>query len=100
MIPAQQVVELALQAATVDETIVIVTDRAEASLRWANSSMTTNGLSTSRSTSVVSIVRRGDNAHVGSVRTSEVDPAVIPDVVAASEDAARDAPAARDDAPL
>ena len=47
MIPAQQAVELALQAAErsgrCDETIVIVTDRARgASLRWAGNSMTTN----------------------------------------------------------
>jgi predicted Zn-dependent protease len=100
LIPPQKVVDDALAAATVDETMVIVEDRAEASLRWANSSMTTNGVSTSRSISVISIVRRGDKAHVGSVSTSEVDPAVIADVVAASEDAARDAPEARDSAPL
>ena len=41
---------------------MIVTDRAEASLRWANNSMTTNGVSMSRSTSVISIVRDGDKA--------------------------------------
>ena len=100
MIAPQKVIDDVLTAATVDETIVIVTDRAEASLRWANNSMTTNGVSSNRSTSVVSIVRRGDKAFVGSVKTSEVDPTVIRDVVAASEDAARDAPAARDSAPL
>ena len=49
-----------------DETIVLVTDRAEASLRWAGNSMTTNGVSVNRSTTVVSIVRQGDSAHVGS----------------------------------
>lgn len=100
MIAPQKVIDDALSAATVDETIVIVTDRAEASLRWANNSMTTNGVSTSRSTSVVSIVRRGDAAHVGSVKTSEVDPAAIAELVAASEDAARRAPEARDNSPL
>ena len=100
MIAPQQVVDEALAAAKVDETIVIVTDRAEASLRWANNSMTTNGVSSSRSMSVISIVRDFDKAHVGSVQTSEVDPAVIRDVVAASEDAARAAPEARDSAPL
>ena len=52
MIAPQKVIDDALAAATVDETIVIVTDRAEASLRWANSSMTTNGVSMSRSTAV------------------------------------------------
>jgi predicted Zn-dependent protease len=100
LIAPQKVIDDALAAATVDETIVIVTDRAEASLRWANSSMTTNGVSRGRSTSVISIVRDGDTGHVGSVRTSEVDAALIGDVVAASEAAARAAPEARDSTAL
>ncbi len=100
MIAPQKVIDDALAAATVDETIVIVRDRAEASLRWANSSMTTNGVSTGRSTSVLSIVWDGETGHVGSVQTGEVDPAVIRDVVAASEAAARAAPGARDSASL
>ena len=100
MIAPQKVIDDALAAATVDETIVIVRDRAEASLRWANSSMTTNGVSMGRSTSVLSIVWDGGTGHVGSVQTGEVDPAVIRDVVAASEAAARAAPGARDSAPL
>ncbi|WP_167100410.1 metallopeptidase TldD-related protein [Mycobacterium sp. DL592] len=100
MIPAQQVVELALAAATVDETIVIVTDRAEASLRWAGNSMTTNGVSTTRSTTVISIVRKGNTSHTGSIRTSDVDPAAIGALVAAAEQAAHAAPEARDSAAL
>ena len=100
MIPAQQVVELALAAATVDETIVIVTDRADASLRWAGNSMTTNGVSTTRSVTVISIVRKGDTAHTGALRSSEVNPASIAALVAAAERAAHAAPEARDSAPL
>jgi len=100
LIAPQKVIDDALAAATVDETIVIVRDRAEASLRWANSSMTTNGVSMGRSTSVLSIVWDGGTGHVGSVQTGEVDPAVIRDVVAASEAAARAAPGARDSASL
>ena len=100
MIAPQKVIDDALAAATVDETIVIVRDRAEASLRWANSSMTTNGVSMGRSTSVLSIVWDGSTGHVGSVQTSEVDPSLIRDVVAASEAAARAAPEARDSASL
>ncbi|HEY5152243.1 MAG TPA: metallopeptidase TldD-related protein, partial [Mycobacterium sp.] len=100
MIPAQQVVELALAAATVDETVVIVTDRAEASLRWAGNSMTTNGVSTTRSTTVISIVRKGNTSHTGSIRTSDVDPTAIGALVAAAEQAAHAAPDARDSAPL
>ncbi len=96
MIPAQQVVDLVLEAAGGVETIVLVNDHAEASLRWAGNSMTTNGVSFSRSTTVISIVRQGDSAHVGSLETTEVDPALLPELVAASQAAARSAPAARD----
>ncbi|MEE6165452.1 MULTISPECIES: metallopeptidase TldD-related protein [unclassified Mycolicibacterium] len=100
MIGAQQVVDIALAAAGPgSETVVLVTDRADAALRWAGNSMTTNGESISRTTTVISIVRQGDKAHVGSVRSSEVDPAVIPDIVAAAKAAAAAAPPARDAAP-
>jgi predicted Zn-dependent protease len=103
MIGAQQVVDAALAEAArlgkADETIVLVTDRADAALRWAGNSMTTNGESVSRSTAVISIVRRGNTAHVGSVRSSDVDPAVIADLVAASQQTALSAPEASDSAP-
>ncbi len=105
MIPAQEVVELALQAAKAsgrcDETIVIVTDCADASLRWAGNSMTTNGVATSRTTSVISIVRQGDQiARVGVQSSSAVDSGALDDLVAASEYAAHTAPEAGDSAPL
>lgn len=103
MIGAQRVIDTALDAAKrsgkADETIVLVTDRADAALRWAGNTMTTNGESVTRSTTVISIVRQGDTAHVGSVRSSEVDPSVIDDLVTASQQAALAAPAARDSAP-
>lgn len=103
MIGAQLVTDVALAEAHrlggADETIVLVTDRVDASLRWANNTMTTNGESTSRTTTVISIVRRNDDAHVGSVRSSTVEPAVITDLVAASQKAAAAAPPARDNAP-
>jgi predicted Zn-dependent protease len=103
MIGAQEVVDAALAEAArvskVDETIVLVTDRADAALRWAGNSMTTNGESVSRNTTVISIVRQGNTAHVGSVRSSDVDPEVIADLVAASQQTALSAPEARDSAP-
>ncbi len=103
MIEAQQVVDIVLAEARrqgkADETIVLVTDRVEASLRWANNTMTTNGESTSRTTTVISIVRRGGRAHVGSMRSSAVAPAVLMDLVFASQHAAAAASSARDDAP-
>ncbi len=103
MIGAQQAAELALGAARsagADETIVLITDRSEASLRWANNTMTTNGQSVSRTTTVISVVHKGDTVCVASLRSAEVDPGVLPDLVAASAEAARAAPEARDAAPL
>lgn len=104
MIPAQDVVDLALKAAResgrCDETIVIVTDCTDASLRWAGNSMTTNGVATSRTIAVISIVRQGDTARVGAQTSSVVDPAALTELVAASEYAAHTAPEAGDSAPL
>ncbi len=104
MITAQHVVNLVLQEAAklgrADETMVLVTDRVEATLRWAGNSMTTNGVSVSRTVAVISVVRQGESALVGTVISAEVDPRVIPGLVTASQEAARSAPEARDAAPL
>jgi predicted Zn-dependent protease len=104
VIGAQQVVDSALDAAArlggADETIVLVGDRVATSLRWANNSMTTNGLSTARNTTVISIARSRDTARVGTVTSAEVDPSAIEELVAASQAAAAAAPEARDAAPL
>jgi predicted Zn-dependent protease len=104
VIGAQQVVDIALDAAArlggAEETIVLVGDRVATSLRWANNSMTTNGVSTARNTTVISIVRQGDTARVGTLTSAEVDPSAIEELVAASQAAATSAPEARDAAPL
>lgn len=104
MITPQHVVNLVLEEAAklggASETMVLVTDKVEATLRWAGNSMTTNGVSVNRSVTVISVVRQGDSAHIGTVVSAEVDPRVIPGLVAASQQAARSAPEAGDAAPL
>ncbi|CAM2962209.1 peptidase [Mycobacterium intermedium] len=104
MITPQHLVDIVLaeaaKAGRADETMVIVTDKMEATLRWAGNSMTTNGIAVSRSLSVISIVRQGDSARVGSVVSAEVDPTSVPGLVAASQEAAHSAPEAGDAAPL
>jgi predicted Zn-dependent protease len=104
MITAQHVVNIVLDEAAklggADETMVLVTDKVEATLRWAGNSMTTNGVSVSRNITVISVVLRGTSAHIGTVVSAEVDPRVIPGLVASSQDVARSAPAAGDAAPL
>lgn len=103
MITPQHLVNIVLAEAAkgrADETMVLVTDKMEATLRWAGNSMTTNGIAVSRSLTIISVVRQGDSALVGSVVSAEVDPALIPGLVAASQEAARSAPEAGDAAPL
>jgi predicted Zn-dependent protease len=104
MISAQHVVNIVLNEAAklggADETMVLITDSVEATLRWANNSMTTNGVSVSRSVTVISVVRRGSTARIGTVVSAEVDPRVLPGLVAASQQAAGSAPEAGDAAPL
>ncbi|MEV5650838.1 metallopeptidase TldD-related protein [Nocardia sp. NPDC052254] len=101
MMHGGEVVERALAAARADETIVIVTDASDTSLRWAGNSMTTNGASVSRSWSVISILRDGPrSARAGSAGSTSVDPADIEAVVRRAEDAARTAEPAADAMPL
>jgi predicted Zn-dependent protease len=104
MITAQHVINIVLGEAAkqgrADETMVLVTDKVEATLRWAGNSMTTNGVSVSRNITVISIVRKATSAFIGTVVSAEVDPRVIPGLVAASQEAARSAPEAGDAAPL
>lgn len=96
MIPAQDLVESALSQSSADGCVVLVTDASEASLRWANSTMTTNGVSTSRSWAVISVL----GTSVGVVTSTSADPADVTAVVRASEEAARAAGPSRDAAPL
>lgn len=101
LFPASATVERALALSTADETMVIVRDEHEASLRWAGNSMTTNGSSVSRSWAVISVFREGPTlARVGTIASSSVDPGDIAAVVRASEEAARTAEPARDAMPL
>jgi predicted Zn-dependent protease len=96
----QQLVEAALAAATTTGMVVIVTDRSEANLRWANSSLTTNGEMSSRSMTVVATTPAGDGTASGVVDRAVTDLADVHDLVAAAEAAAREAGPGADAAPL
>ncbi|AEF40502.1 metallopeptidase TldD-related protein [Hoyosella subflava] len=100
MIPAADLVDQVLSLSVADHAIVIVTDVSEASLRWANSSMTTNGSSTYRRWTVLSFIDKPDGTSVGVVNSATADAGDIPDLVRASEEAARGAAPATDAMPL
>ncbi|HEX6403444.1 MAG TPA: metallopeptidase TldD-related protein [Pseudonocardiaceae bacterium] len=96
MITAEELTDAALEASGADGCVVVLTETSEVNLRWANNTMTTNGHSTTRSFSVVSVV--GDSVGVVSGNGTDVDE--VRAVVAASEQAARQSGPARDVAPL
>ncbi|MGQ0775208.1 MAG: metallopeptidase TldD-related protein [Pseudonocardiales bacterium] len=100
MIRPSELAEAVLTASKADECLVLVTETSEANLRWANSTMTTNGHTTTRSFSVISVVQGSDGPAVGTVSGNGADVDEVYAVVAASEKAARQSGPARDAAPL
>ncbi|HEV7871513.1 MAG TPA: metallopeptidase TldD-related protein [Modestobacter sp.] len=94
----QELVEQALAASAADGQVTYVTESSEANLRWASNSLTTNGAMRSRQVVVISFVDGGAGMAAGTVaRTGTPD---IAELVAASEQAARDAGPAEDAMPL
>ena len=95
---AQEIVERALAASTVDGQVTFVVESSEANLRWAGNSLTTNGSMRSRQVVVVSFVDGGAGMAAGTVTRSGTPD--VAELVAASEQAARDAGPAEDAMPL
>jgi len=96
--PAASVVERALELAGSGETIVVVEDRSEAELRFANNTTTTNGERRDRRVSVARIHHRADGPHVGVASASGWSD--VSELVAAADADAAAAPPADDGAPL
>jgi predicted Zn-dependent protease len=100
---AQDVVERTLRAAAhLYGCAVLVTESSEAVLRWANSTMTTNGHSTTGSVAVIAFValEQGTAAGVAATSAAVTDPAQLEELVRTAEAAARDAGPATDAMPL
>ncbi|MGQ0716396.1 MAG: metallopeptidase TldD-related protein [Pseudonocardiales bacterium] len=104
MIPADELTAAALAASKADGCIVLLTDTSEVNLRWANNTMTTNGHTTTRSFSVISIVEAAGGSvagpSIGTVSGNGTDLDEVRAVVAASEESAHQSGPARDAAPL
>lgn len=102
MIRPQEIVERALAGPPGAGRVVLVTETSEAVLRWANSTMTTNGHSTERRVAVVALepVDGGVATGVVSSAAAVAGPADVDALVVAARDAARRAGPARDVAPL
>jgi predicted Zn-dependent protease len=96
----QSLVEHALAATMSDECLAIVRDTTSANLRWANNTLTTNGVMHGVSVTVISFVRGRDGVATGSVSGSASTQAQVSDLVRAADAAARAAAPAEDAADL
>ena len=70
MTTPQQLVEHAIATSTADDCIAIVRDTTSANLRWANNTLTTNGVMTEMSVTVVSFASVDGGIATGSVSGS------------------------------
>jgi predicted Zn-dependent protease len=92
----QEVVEKALSASSADSCIVIADEVTTANLRWANNSLTTNGVAHRSELTVIAVVGQA----TGVVSRQGVDDSDIADLVESAEQTAREAPPAADAQPL
>lgn len=96
----QTFVEHALASSTADDCVVVVREHTSANLRWANNTLTTNGVMSGVDVTVVSFVAAEGGAASGSVTGSVSTLEGVGDLVAAADAAARDAGPAEDANPL
>ena len=100
MISAQDLVEKILSRSTTDDCIVVVKDSTQANLRWASSTLTTNGVIQERSVTVIAFVAVGGSMASGGVTRTNIDESDIDSVLSEAKAAAIAAGAAEDFAPL
>jgi predicted Zn-dependent protease len=96
----QQLTERALTASTADDCIVLAGTSHTVNVRWANNTLTTNGVTQTTDLTVISIVRSADGPRVASLSRSGVTAADVDALVADSAAAAASSPVADDAADL
>lgn len=96
----QQLAERALASSRADGAVVLVEESSTANLRWANNTLTTNGVAANRRVTVVSTVDGTEGTAAATVTQAGVTEETIEALVRASEQAARDAGPAPDARPL
>jgi predicted Zn-dependent protease len=89
-------VERALSVSRADSCIVVVEDVTDANLRWANNTLTTNGISRNQDVTVISVI----SGAAGVVTRQGVTVEGLVDVVRAAEHTAASGSRAEDESPL
>lgn len=100
MISAQDLIEKILKKANCDDCIVIVKEKSQANLRWANSTLTTNGVIQERNVTILAFTALGSEMAVGGVSKTNIEENEIDGLLAEAIAAAKAAGAADDYAPL
>jgi predicted Zn-dependent protease len=85
VITPQEIVERALAASSSRDCIVLVQARSVANLRWARSTLTTNGETLTTSVTVIALVEVDGGVAAGSVTVSAPGADAIPDIVRRAE---------------
>ena len=96
----QELVERALQRSRSDGCIVLAQESSTANLRWANNTLTTNGVARTRDLTVIAVVSGADGTSAGVVSRSGVTLDGVGDMVEAADAKARSLPPAADAEPL
>jgi predicted Zn-dependent protease len=99
VVSAAELVERALALATLP-CVAIVSERAEANLRWANNALTTNGEMRSRTLTVTATAPVEGGTAAGTVTRQVAGPDAVVAAVSAAEDLARSSPPSDDAVPL
>ncbi len=96
MISAQELIARITQAAHFDDCVVIINDKSQANLRWANSTLTTNGVIKERSVTVIAFLALDGGMAAGAVSRSDVSIADVDAIVREALTAAKNAGKAED----
>ncbi len=96
----QEMVERALELSKADGCVVIAEEISSANLRWANNTLTTNGVTRGRQLTVIATVDGALGTSSGVVSRSAVTPDQLEGLVRAAEEAARANSPAEDAQPL
>ncbi|WP_020573592.1 metallopeptidase TldD-related protein [Actinopolymorpha alba] len=96
----QETVERALARSKADGCVVLATESSSANLRWANNTLTTNGVMVTRSLTVIATIAGNTGVSSGVVSRNVLTNDDIDAVVRAAEEVARDNEPAEDARPL
>ncbi|MBA2774785.1 MAG: TldD/PmbA family protein [Nocardioidaceae bacterium] len=100
MTTPQHLVEHALETSTADHCVVILQESSTGNLRWANNTLTTNGLMSTSSVTVVSVVDGSEGTAVGVLTRSPTTTSQVEALVEEADASARAAGPAEDATPL